>query len=91
MKNKALASQSLWNRAVSYDVAERINKKRQFCLNPFGAGQCLTTVNRKWKPKNYRCLNPFGTGQCLTTAYHLTRFYGKTRLNPFGTGQCLTT
>ena len=47
MKNKALASQSLWNRAVSYDekpvewqVAEEVS------LNPFGTGQCLTTASK---------------------------------------------
>ena len=37
-------SQSLWNRAMSYDL--KCNKQRKWpsCLNPFGTGQCLTTL-----------------------------------------------
>ena len=36
-------SQSLWNRAVSFDPIERA--RTYFCnsLNPFGTGQCLST------------------------------------------------
>ena len=38
-------SQSLWNRAMSYDKAEEIEHKAVLIgLNPFGTGQCLTTV-----------------------------------------------
>ena len=36
-------------------------------LNPFGTGQCLTTLAGKLPAGVDRCLNPFGTGQCLTT------------------------
>ena len=36
-------------------------------LNPFGTGQCLTTVISTLAGK-LPGLNPFGTGQCLTTA-----------------------
>ena len=37
------ASQSLWNRAVSFDIVNgRTNKK--YGLNPFGTGQRLSTI-----------------------------------------------
>ena len=59
------ASQSLWNRAMSYDYEEAYSR-RDGGLNPFGTGQCLTTVTkRRWIFT--KGLNPFGTGQCLTT------------------------
>ena len=38
------------------------------CLNPFGTGQCLTTVTGLVNEFDDCRLNPFGTGQCLTTA-----------------------
>ena len=38
-----LMSQSLWNRAVSYDKKNMLANMHDFCLNPFGTGQCLTT------------------------------------------------
>ena len=37
------------------------------CLNPFGTGQCLTTLNVVLCLVLVHRLNPFGTGQCLTT------------------------
>ena len=36
-------SQSLWNRAVSYDEMAFSEYNRLVGLNPFGTGQCLTT------------------------------------------------
>ena len=36
-----------------------------YCLNPFGTGQCLSTLNLL-RDANLG-LNPFGTGQCLST------------------------
>ena len=61
-------SQSLWNRAVSYDKTIRFYLLQIKSLNPFGTGQCLTTEfsSDTWRRAN--SLNPFGTGQCLTTA-----------------------
>ena len=37
------------------------------CLNPFGTGQCLPTINFITIRDCSRSLNPFGTGQCLPT------------------------
>ena len=39
----ASSSQSLWNRAMSYDKFNMVERVRQESLNPFGTGQCLTT------------------------------------------------
>ena len=36
-------SQSLWNRAVSYDKISSSELFNVVSLNPFGTGQCLTT------------------------------------------------
>ena len=38
-------SQSLWNRAMSYDSKVASIEEVEGCLNPFGTGQCLTTFN----------------------------------------------
>ena len=43
------------------------------CLNPFGTGQCLTTVTGLVNEFDDCRLNPFGTGQCLTTYYERKR------------------
>ena len=37
------------------------------CLNPFGTGQCLSTLLLIQLKLQYKGLNPFGTGQCLST------------------------
>ena len=60
-------------------------------LNPFGTGQCLTTLLSDVIVQFIDRLNPFGTGQCLTTAFIWTNEAESACLNPFGTGQCLTT
>ena len=36
-------SQSLWNRAMSFDKNKDLNMERLERLNPFGTGQCLST------------------------------------------------
>ena len=36
-------SQSLWNRAMSFDDTFGDGWKTKPCLNPFGTGQCLST------------------------------------------------
>ena len=38
-----LKSQSLWNRAMSFDNLPELETIRDICLNPFGTGQCLST------------------------------------------------
>ena len=60
-------SQSLWNRAVSYDKTIRFYLLQIKSLNPFGTGQCLTTPFSFTLTGLLQRLNPFGTGQCLTT------------------------
>ena len=40
---KGLKSQSLWNRAMSFDTNTEKKQAVEFCLNPFGTGQCLST------------------------------------------------
>ena len=40
-------SQSLWNRAMSYDLASLFNEEAVAGLNPFGTGQCLTTKGQR--------------------------------------------
>ena len=37
-------SQSFWNRAMSFDISEVYCINRTACLNPFGTGQCLSTL-----------------------------------------------
>ena len=46
-------SQSLWNRAMSYDIIFILYLNALRGLNPFGTGQCLTT----WfgRPNSSRC------------------------------------
>ena len=39
-----LLFQSLWNRAVSYDLKLIRRSFSIYCFNPFGTGQCLTTA-----------------------------------------------
>ncbi len=45
-EGESLESQSLWNRAVSYDLRVLATKANITRLNPFGTGQCLTTSRR---------------------------------------------
>ena len=60
-------SQSLWNRAMSFDHDKKIRGLSQASLNPFGTGQCLSTDDKYSVVKLDNSLNPFGTGQCLST------------------------
>ena len=43
-KKMTILSQSLWNRAMSYDFNQLSTCFEYRSLNPFGTGQCLTTV-----------------------------------------------
>ena len=60
-------SQSLWNRAVSFDKDKGMGSPIDR-LNPFGTGQCLSTQVKHLRGKAWDRLNPFGTGQCLSTS-----------------------
>ena len=60
-------SQSLWNRAMSFDVYASSMSEAFKRLNPFGTGQCLSTITLMARLARMRGLNPFGTGQCLST------------------------
>ena len=50
---------------MSFDLAD-FKYCKEVGLNPFGTGQCLSTVTvlDSVEPTG---LNPFGTGQCLST------------------------
>ncbi len=87
---KTCGSQSLWNRAMSFDLNSLMNFAT-ICLNPFGTGQCLSTENSAINVQGVASLNPFGTGQCLSTQECAIMAILMQCLNPFGTGQCLST
>ena len=67
-KIELFMSQSLWNRAMSFDAEECVRHDHPFCLNPFGTGQCLSTLDETDIQALLLGLNPFGTGQCLSTS-----------------------
>ena len=84
-------SQSLWNRAVSYDtILAAVG-------GLFVGSQSLWNRAVSYDKRSItasqipQCLNPFGTGQCLTTKSLALMDQLAESLNPFGTGQCLTT
>ena len=84
-------SQSLWNRAVSYD-----GKGKPLFLGDVESQSLWNRAvsydrNSQVGLIEYVRLNPFGTGQCLTTFVTSETSTAQFRLNPFGTGQCLTT
>ena len=83
-------SQSLWNRAVSYDkvfdtIVDGALSQSLWNRAVSYDGSEIERIKRTGS------LNPFGTGQCLTTDNCKATFCINTGLNPFGTGQCLTT
>ena len=59
-------------------------------LNPFRAGQCLSTDENGLTLDKISGLNPFRAGQCLSTILTI-RIPKQQRLNPFRAGQCLST
>ena len=89
LTKKRNTSQSLWNRAVSYDGTTRM-------IAPMIGSQSLwnRAVSYDLNARTFLLsirLNPFGTGQCLTTENDEPVGVTFAGLNPFGTGQCLTT
>ena len=85
-------SQSLWNRAVSYDRQwlKTIILSTKVSI-PLEQGSVLRLLNSELGLITFKRLNPFGTGQCLTTKLNCSKMKQDESLNPFGTGQCLTT
>ena len=76
---------------MSFDDDWFTGMRNRLGLNPFGTGQCLSTMkNYAVKACSIR-LNPFGTGQCLSTFWSFSHLRPFLSLNPFGTGQCLST
>ena len=59
-------SQSLWNRAMSYDITGYVLlAKKKPSLNPFGTGQCLTTLD-SLPSKGNKCVSiPLEQGNVL--------------------------
>ena len=61
-------SQSLSNRAMSFDLSSLLFLMVHLCLNPFRTGRCLSTFERnQMAVKRAESLNPFRTGRCLST------------------------
>ena len=83
-------SQSLWNRAMSSDEWKVQTSHKEKCLNPFGTGQCLPTLEGSGPKEADRVSIPLEQGNVfrLKKRKHLCVKIG---LNPFGTGQCLPT
>ena len=108
-------SQSLWNRAVSFDFFDNHHyievikvsipleqgsvfrrrmgqyPNRRECLNPFGTGQCLSTVPRLLFGVPVTVSIPLEQGSVFRRKQSENSIYRYRCLNPFGTGQCLST
>ena len=84
-------SQSLWNRAMSYDYFIIPLKSKEISLNPFGTGQCLTTVFCTDNRNTNAVSIPLEQGNVLRRIGQVIALSQFDCLNPFGTGQCLTT
>ena len=52
---------------MSFDMISLGLLGDRLCLNPFRAGQCLSTFQMALKRKKSLCLNPFRAGRCLST------------------------
>ena len=83
-------SQSLWNRAMSFDTTMKLYLIIGDRLNPFGTGQCLSTVEQdQWVAEN--CVSiPLEQGNVFRQKF-TCKNVRLSCLNPFGTGQCLST
>ena len=51
-------SQSLWNRAMSFDLLLKMLLKVLLGLNPFGTGQCLSTAVVCWRQESCGLSDP---------------------------------
>ena len=86
-----MLSQSLWNRAVSYDCVSFHKITLLERLNPFGTGQCLTTEPNLRNKRSTNVSIPLEQGSVLRPLKTRLEVPSRQGLNPFGTGQCLTT
>ena len=83
-------SQSLWNRAMSSDEWKVQTSHKEKCLNPFGTGQCLPTLEGSGPKEADRVSIPLEQGNVFRHIEAICPGLGF-GLNPFGTGQCLPT
>ena len=84
-------SQSLWNRAMSFDLLLPNALPQKTCLNPFGTGQCLSTSRVSLVSEPTLVSIPLEQGNVFRLKTEEREFLIGLRLNPFGTGQCLST
>ena len=84
------SSQSLWNRAMSFDNNADFKITDYESLNPFGTGQCLSTKLPIHVHLTLSVSIPLEQGNVFRLVY-LNDFDRVECLNPFGTGQCLST
>ena len=83
-------SQSLWNRAMSYDNC-CFTYVDTVSLNPFGTGQCLTTYYISYNIY-FCCWSQSLWNRAMSYDMKFCQMLKEViSLNPFGTGQCLTT
>ena len=75
---------------MSFDASIESASRTTVGLNPFRAGQCLSTDENGLTLDKISGLNPFRAGQCLSTILTI-RIPKQQRLNPFRAGQCLST
>ena len=84
-------SQSLWNRAVSYDVTTKAERRGNLVSIPLEQGSVLRQRGRKDKEHRSPVSIPLEQGSVLRPLTASKRATSSACLNPFGTGQCLTT
>ena len=90
-QRKLWKSQSLWNRAGSFDLLVNVQVKNLHSVSiPLEQGRVFRRYCRGRGSTN-PSLNPFGTGQGLSTNALLFTLGKNDSLNPFGTGQGLST
>ena len=84
-------SQSLWNRAESFDKTIEDEVANSPRLNPFGTGRGLSTALAQKTPVLHQGFNPFGAGRGLSTFAERGAKCRSASFNPFGTGRSLST
>ena len=84
-------SQSLWNRAASFDHIHIGRRRTVKSLNPFGTGQRLSTIFTLAEEEPLKVSIPLEQGSVFRRFNSCMEWRSFPRLNPFGTGQCLST
>ena len=82
-------SQSLWNRAVSYDEIRLHEVFLMLSLNPFGTGQCLTTLVQKWMDVSGNVSIPLEQGSVLRLNFKNVSVYANVVSIPLEQGSVL--